>query len=312
MWPGVAIIAAGGMGTVWQVREQTAAAERARGNAEHRIAQLRAERQTLEDRLAQSNRIRTNTEAELSRVEAAKRETQIKPVTSPSGATAPSEGRPATRKRADVWERSIRREPELQALRLVADRAQRAIEFEAFFRKRGLSSEQIARFQEIGSAYDEAKADIDAAVGSQDLAEDDPNVERLRQAARAENDAQLGTLLGADGLQQLREFEKTLVLRSAVRGFSAVALEAGVPLSASQAEQLAEALLQSRNATVERKVPNWSTVDDYARGFLHPDQLALLQRVEPNAHGAGGRRWLALQEIVAEARTADEKIARKF
>ena len=304
---GLAIAAIAGTGAVWQVRMQTAEAERGRAHAEHRIAQLREERRTLENRLVQSARTRTEVEAEKSMLDAKKREAETKAKATSSSAAASTAGRVPAPKRADVWERSIRREPELQALRIVADRARRATDFESFFRRRGLGPGQIAQFQELASAQDEAMADIDAAVQSQGLAEDDPSVERLRQTAKAENDAKLGALLGRDGLRQFREFEKTLTLRSAVRGFAAVALEAGVPLTGLQAEQLAGALVESRNGSAEKKVPNWSTVDEQARGFLTPDQLTLLQRVEPSVHGAGGRRWLALHEVVTEAKAEDEK-----
>jgi hypothetical protein len=308
----MAIAAAGGAGAAWQMRMQTAEAERARAHMERRIAQLREERQRLENRLAQSARTRTEVEVEKSTLEAKKRESETKATASPSSAASSTAGRAPAPKRADVWERSIRREPELQALRIVADRARRATDFESFFRRRGLGVGQIAQFQAIASAHDEAMADIDAAVQSQGLAEDDPSVERLRQAAKEENDVKLGALLGRDGLRQFREFEQTLTLRSAVRGFAAVALEAGVPLTGLQAEQLAGALVESRNGSAEKKVTNWSTVDEHARGFLTPSQLTLLQRVEPNVHGAGGRRWLALHEVVAEAKAEDERRARNL
>jgi hypothetical protein len=302
LWMGMGIAVAGGIGAVWHESAQAAEAERARERTEHRIAQLRGERQSLEDRLAQLARTLAATGAELATLELDKGKGEKKAGVKPTDAGSAAASGTLAPKRADVWERSIRSEPELQALRLVADRARRATDFEAFFRKCGLGPEQIARFQAIATAHDEATADIDAAVQSQGLTEDDASVEQLRQTANAENEARLRALLGVDGLQQFREFEATLSLRSAVRGFAAVALDAGVPLSAPQAEQLAAALVESRKATGERKVPNWSAVDERARWFLGAEQLALLQRVEPNTHGAGGRHWLVLQEAVREAR----------
>lgn len=51
-------------------------------------------------------------------------------------------------------------------------------------------------------------------------------------------------------------------------------------------------------------------MDERARGFLAPGQLALLPHIEPNTHGAGGWRWLGLQETVIRARSDDAELRR--
>jgi hypothetical protein len=299
---GLGLVIAGGTGVAWRERAHAADATRARTEIEHRAAEWRAERANLEERLRSAGETKAEREAELARLGAEKSAGQ--PASAFSNKPAAADAKPRSPKRADVWERSIRTDPGLQALRVAADRARRTIEYASFFRERGLTPEQVTRFQEIAMARDEAMADIGAAVQSQGLTEDDPSVERLRSAANAEFKSAQTALLGADGLERLREFETTLSSRSAVRGLAAVALGAGLPLSPQQAEQLAEVLAENRARAIssDSKLSDWNAVDERARTFLSPEQLALLQRIEPSAHGAGGRHWRKLGESIQAAR----------
>jgi hypothetical protein len=273
----------------------------------------RHQREQLEARLAAATRDMAARQAELERL---KRDVRAEgqagakvgasAATDSAGAKVASSGSTgnAAPKQADVWEQSIRRDPLLQALQLARDRARLAIDFEAFFRARGLTAEQVARFQDITLRRDEALADIAATIQSQGLAEDDPSIDRLQGMVYMTYKKEQIALLGTDGFQQLREFEPTVSSRNAVRGLAAAALDAGVPFSSRQAEELARAVIASRSqqpGATWRK-PDWNAVDMAARGFLTAEQIALIQRVETNVHGAGGRFWSELTYLLEVTR----------
>ena len=283
-----------GLGVAWRERDEAADAMRARIRVEQSAAAVRAEHQRHEQRLALANR-----DVEARRLELA----QLEPA---PAATAANAAEPTTdaATRADPFEQVMRSDPKLQALRIAMERARLATDYAAFFRERGLTPEQIARFQEITLAKIEACADIDATIQSLGLDEEDPRIARVRGVAFADFNAAQKTLLGPDGFRQMEEFQATISLRNTVRGFAAAALDAGIPVSIGQAEQLAAALVGTGRKSPGGgwTLPNWNAVDALAPGFLTAEQLALLQRIEPPASGRFSQN---LDDSVDAARRAD-------
>ncbi len=290
-------LALGGV-VVWRERNLAAEAARERSRVERAAAAARAEGRRLEERLATVSRDLEARQRELAQLAHAS--------VSPAASAAETSAAVAS-KRADPFEQVMRSDPKLQALRLAAERARLATDYAAFFREHGLTPEQAARFQEIACARSEAMADIDATVQSLNLAEDDPRIERARSAASEAFQVAQKALLGPDGFRRMEEFQAAISLRNSVRGLAAAALDADIPLSSGQAEQLATLLVSTgrKSPEIGWVEPNWNAVDALAPGFLTTEQLALLQHVEPSGHGSGGRFWGNLNYAISVARHAD-------
>jgi hypothetical protein len=314
---GIALVMALGLGFAWHEHRRTEEAIGAREAVTRAVERARMERNRLKNSLATATRDIAVRQAEIAKLErdGARAEENEKAKANASGSSGAanshtrsvSESAAKLPKQADIWEQSIRRDPALQVLQIAADRARLAIEFDAFFKERGLTAEQVARFQEIKRKRQEAWADIGATVQGQDLAEDDPSIQRLRGAADDDYRKEVNELLGTGGFERMREYESGISLRNAVRGLAAAALDAGIPFSASQAEELARTVVATRSgqAGSSWNKPDWNAVDAAARGFLTMEQLALIQNVETNVHGAGGRFWSDLTYLLEVTRQKD-------
>lgn len=319
---GMALVTGLGLGLAWHEHARMTEAIRTREAVARAAESERLERDRLENSLATATRDIAARQAEIAKLERdaarAAKEEKAKASTAGSSAdasiNASSASKPAAKrpKQADIWEQSIRRDPALQALQIAADRARLAIEFDAFFKERGMTAEQVAHFQEIKRKRQEAWADIGATIQGQNMAEDDPSIQRLRGAADDNYRKDVNELLGPGGFEQMREYESGLSLRNAVRGLAAAALDAGIPFTASQAEDLARSVVatSSRQPGPGWRKPDWNAVDATARGFLTTEQLALIQNVETNVQGAGGRFWSDLTYLLEMTRQKDFEATR--
>lgn len=172
----------------------------------------------------------------------------------------------------------------------------------------GLNTEQRERFKDILAAEVLRSGDLFIAAQAQGLEMTDPAIVALRKKSEQQVHDELAELLGASGLKEYEDFERTLSLRGYADGL-ATQVAAASPLTAEQADQLTRALAEAnppyRNG--RRADPgqvDWEAVDARAREILNPTQLAYWQR--HSAHNPlGGSR--IDQELEAAYRRAVER-----
>lgn len=124
------LVIALGLVLVWQERRTAAAAVREQAKAERETAGERAGRLWLEMRLDAATR----------ELEAGQRElAQLKAVAPAKAANATEPPAMPSEPRRDPFERVVRSDPTLIALRLARERARLATDYAAFFRERGLT-----------------------------------------------------------------------------------------------------------------------------------------------------------------------------
>lgn len=96
-----------------------------------------------------------------------------------------------------------------------------------------------------------------------------------------ERDAQLQQLLGADGLEQFRTFERLGVAREFARMAADSAIDAGTPLTADQSNTLLQAVAATSasyqaGGNVKLAEIDWSAVRDRTARLLPPAQAAVI------------------------------------
>jgi hypothetical protein len=137
----------------------------------------------------------------------------------------------------------LAKEPKLQALYLAAERASLPARYGPFLRPLGLSAEQTAKFDDVQLAAAERALDIKASAEAQGLTLDDPAVAALLKQSAQELQSAQADLLGADGVQQLQQYERSLPMRAFVDSLGGALAFTDAPLNAQQANQLLQQLL---------------------------------------------------------------------
>ncbi len=167
-------------------------------------------------------------------------------------------------------------DPEYRAQARLASQARRHLEFQRFYRARRLSPEQIERFEQIMVRQDEAALDGQIA---RDLGRDEQAVYRL--SGPAWNSA-MRDLLGADGMNQLKDYLRSNAVRNFVDGIAAKSYESGEPITLEQADRLTalalahDSLYQQGKGTDPSKV-RWNEVWEPATKFLSPEQVVTFE-----------------------------------
>jgi hypothetical protein len=260
-----------------------------------RRAALAADLPRAEARLAAATAERTRAESALAPLSA--------PKPAPPASTPP--------RARDSASTALRKDPALQSLSLTAERARLAAQYGPLFRQFGLSAAQIAQFQTNVIHRKEQDADLEAAIESKNLDENEEAVMRLRGITEDEYTAAQRQLLGDDGVKQLKEYEVTQPARDAVRGLAATAVSMGLPLTPQQAGQLTQAIIAQADrpdpgAWATPESVDWDRVEAQAQLILTAPQLALFRTVEPHletSHGSvfDGR----MMRLITAAREAD-------
>jgi RNA polymerase sigma factor (sigma-70 family) len=167
-------------------------------------------------------------------------------------------------------------DPGYRALARTASQARRHLEFQRFYRQRGLSPEQIERFEQLMVQQDQAALDGQIA---RDLGRDEQAV--YHESGPVWNSG-MRELLGPDGKAELEIYLRSNALRSFVDGIAAKSYESGEPITLAQADQiLAHALAHDSTyrqgkGTDPSKV-DWNAVWEPAAKFLSPEQLVTFE-----------------------------------
>lgn len=139
------------------------------------------------------------------------------------------------------------------------------------FQALGLNPQQIARFQSLvrESETYQAGAGPDGQPVSFPLGTGLP---------RSEVEAQLRDLLGDDGVRRFREFAATIPARELIVPLAGALHHTATPLTAEQAERLAQILTQNRakSRSVQTSKFDWNAVMAAAPTVLSSPQLAAL------------------------------------
>lgn len=272
-----------------------AAASLAAAREDAELSAVRARRQlaTIRDRLVH-----------LGAHDAAKATGETRPPPSLS-ARSSADGFPA-------WVREIsakQDDPGYQLQRLSAAKRQLPFRFGTLYRQLGLSPEQIAAFETNVATREEKMTDLGAAVAKAGASWSDPAIGNL--AARIWTDYRTAqrTLLGDSGFAALSNYERALPAREIAGGLAGAATVAGLPLTGDQAEQLAAAIAQAsppyqKGGDASMNDIDWNAVDAKARGFLLPDQIALIGSIDIT-NGTGGRYWSRLNAVLSDAKKND-------
>jgi Spy/CpxP family protein refolding chaperone len=157
-------------------------------------------------------------------------------------------------------------------------RSQLQQRYGVLFQALNLTPVQRDKFKDIIAAKVARETDISAAATAQALEFNDPVIKKLSDDSQKQMKTELLAELGEKNFEAYQEFERTTAVRGFVGGF-AVQMAMTEPLTPTQAEQLAKALIDATPAAetgrnVDPGKVNWSMVDRMAEQFLSPTQLA--------------------------------------
>lgn len=201
--------------------------------------------------------------------------------------------------------------PELQVLQQNAKEATFNATYAAFLKKHSLSPEQREAFEELVQRYDEDTNDLWSVRSRQKLDPHDPVIRNLNQQLRNAYNAEMESLLGKPGFQDLQAYEKTVPLREMVSGLAGAATLNGTPFSPAQSEQLILLMATSSpdyqaGKVVLPKTVDWEVVDAQAALILSPEQFTAFKTLEPRGpKGAGARRLALFNAAINEAYAAE-------
>jgi len=173
-------------------------------------------------------------------------------------------------------------DPKLYALAMKVFRTNVAEQYAPLFRALNFTPDQIDKFETLSTQHTSTLVDIMFSANQQGVPLSDPAVTTLIQQENAQFTSAQQALLGDAGEQQLQQFNRAAPVMGVVRQVaSAVALSSN-PLTAPQADQLAQILASSSsnyqgggNAT--QGTINWPAALGQAQGILTPTQFAALQ-----------------------------------
>jgi hypothetical protein len=191
--------------------------------------------------------------------------------------------------------------PQLMNLWVANQRSQLQQRYGVLFQNLRLSAAQREKFKDVISAEAARGADIGAAAKEQGVDFDDPVITKLHADSGKQRDAGLLALLGEHDFHLYQEFERTVLIRGFVDGF-AVQVATSNPLTAPQAEQLAQALIAAspalqKGGRAEPTTVDWFAVDRAAQDFLSPAQFAAWKLgIAHNPYG-GSRIDQALKKV---------------
>lgn len=201
----------------------------------------------------------------------------------------------------------------LQVLLFKAQRAALDAIYVPLFRKLGLSPAEIQAVEDLIVQHREQQNDIMATIRKQGLSMSDTTVRKLFSDARTEYVKAQTALLGVEGYQKLREFDRTSTLREMVSGIAGSATVAGVPFTPVEAERLVQLMaastpeFQNMESDINPASIEWEMVDAQAKEILSPEQFGAFQTLE--GHGLAynfSRPMDRLNELITKAAKAEK------
>lgn len=167
-------------------------------------------------------------------------------------------------------------DPDYQRFAQITSSAKRHLEFQRFYRMKGLRPEQIEEFEAIMARQD--RANLEAAI-----ARDTGGDERaIFKRSGPEWSAAMEQLLGSDGKRELQDYLRSKPIRSFLDSLAALTYPIGEPVQTEQLAQLERIVLahdstyQQGRGTDPGKV-NWEAVWEPASRVLSSQQLTALQ-----------------------------------
>jgi hypothetical protein len=201
------------------------------------------------------------------------------------------------------------KDPDVQLAKLARIRGQLKLEYGPLYRQLGLSPDEIAKFETNVMNSREKLSDLGTAIVQAGVSFDDPKVREMYRPISDEFRIAQQQLLDESRYQQFGEYERMKDARSTTEQFAAEALLDDMPLTITQADQLARTMANA-SANFRRGSPvlsdiDWSAVDAGAAGFLTQAQSKLLRGYEPPR---SAQRWAQLYALVKAARNADPRL----
>jgi hypothetical protein len=226
--------------------------------------------------------------------------------------TASNAATPPARKRPPGLLDLARDNPQLMNLWIANQRSDAQQRYGALFQKLRLTEAQQEKFKDALAAYVARGSDLGAAATERGISFEDPVIKQMHADSQKQMQAELKNLLGESAFLAYDEFERGLPVRGFVDGF-AVQLATIEPLSAGQAEQLAQTLVEAspefrRGERANPKTVDWTSVDRAVQRFLSPMQLASWQLGVAHNRSGGSRTDLELTRIyeIAKAKAAKQ------
>ena len=170
----------------------------------------------------------------------------------------------------------------LAAMHLQALEAEAQLNFDRFFRARGLASAQASAVTHRVAELNRSTLELSTKATSE--ARGDPShpaaiaFAKARDEANARFEADMTALLGREGYEEYQRFQRTLPHWSHVTTLATHLFRTETPLQPVQAMQLAQIIIA--NATnpqgvITRTPSNWNLVFSQAGAILSPSQLEM-------------------------------------
>jgi hypothetical protein len=184
--------------------------------------------------------------------------------------------------RHDAMTALISSNPKLLDLYLKNFRANLNQSFGVFYWLTGLSSQQIARFEDLLLKNQEATIDLKAAAASQGLGDNDPAIAGISMQQHDQLQADEIALLGQASYQQLQQYNRAQGALALVNGTAYFALGASDAFSYAQAAQLMQIMANAspsyeQGGSFDPKSADWDGVVAQAASFLSQTQLTALK-----------------------------------
>lgn len=288
----------------WKNGQSRQQAERTLASVLSQRSALEAEWRTTAERVASQERAR----AEHARL----REAQQRAKAREAELAAKQPARPRTQSEM------ISKNPKAEMLMLRWQGEAAIAEYGSFLRSHGITAEQVRRFKENWVRHSEQDIDL-SAVARMENGLGEKELSALQNQAKAAYEAAEAEILGADVYRELKEYERTTVVARnvLVLGFAGSAALEGIPLTAQQGQQLAQAAVGAADPTSANDSSgekllttiDWNALDLRARQILTPAQYVLYKT---SAASIGFRsRWhYQLSEMVRQAQEADAAATR--
>jgi hypothetical protein len=300
-------------GATWTaaVWRQTTEARRESTRLRQELTRLAQQREEYRQRAA-SLKVSAVGESTDSKAKAAAPAPLAAPSTTPaSGVAAASSPR-----RSNSIVHLIRNEPESQLVYLAQRKAALAAEHGPLFRQLELAPDAREQFQANILRRDEIMMDLAvlAAEGGDVTA-----INELQQKARSDYYESQRALLGDEGYQAFRDYERSSSVRSMISAIAGMTVVEGVPLSPSQADLLVRAVANScesyrRGGYFSHSGGvDWNAALMAARTILTPAQYEVFSTMDPGPTTGGllqTRMYSRVNEAVEQDR-AELKHAQK-
>jgi len=173
--------------------------------------------------------------------------------------------------------------PEFQQISLRLYRSTLPLTYGPFYRRLGLSAEQINTLEDLMVEQYQISMDTMAAARAQGMSVTDAHLRQLTNEANRIVSDKMRSLLGAESYQQFLAYRQMTNARASVDTVAAGLYYTEAPLTLAQADRLVEIV----DAQTEKRPPtglvgspgrtNWESVIAQSQDFLSDPQLAVLR-----------------------------------